>query len=110
MIDKTRSIMSSDPNTSIRKFGPYNIEVTNEECVFLFYMANLMLSAFSGIRYDRSTGIDLDKISMRHGVDYLGQIIDVVNKTIEDASGGDQEKAKKLLDSITKKITDKMNT
>jgi hypothetical protein len=47
---------------------------------------------------------------MRHGVDYLGQIIDVVNKTIEDGAGGDQEKAKKLLDSITKKITDKMNT
>jgi hypothetical protein len=43
------------------------------------------------------------------GVDYLGQIIDVVNKTIEDASGGDQEKVNKLLDSITKKITDKMN-
>jgi hypothetical protein len=64
-IDKTRLIMSSDPNTSKRKFGPYNIEVTNEECVNLFYMANLMLSAFSGIRYDRSTGIDLDKISMR---------------------------------------------
>jgi hypothetical protein len=79
MIDKTRSIMSSDPNTSKKKFGPYNIEVTNEECVFLFYMANLMLNAFSGIRYDRSTGID-DKISMRHGVDYLGQIIDGVKK------------------------------
>jgi hypothetical protein len=54
-IDKTRLIMSSDPNTSKRKFGPYNIEVTNEECVSLFYMANLMLSAFAGIRYDRST-------------------------------------------------------
>ena len=102
--------MSSDPNTSKEKFGPYNIEVTKEECVFLFYMASLMLSALSDIRYDRSTGIDLDKISMRHGVDYLGQIIDVVNKTIEDGAGGDQEKAKKLLDSITKKITDKMNT
>jgi hypothetical protein len=102
--------MSSDPNTSKRKFGPYNIEITNEECVFLFYMAKLMLSGIKGIRYERSTGIDLDKISMRHGVDYLGQIIDVVNKTIEDAAGGDQENAKKLLDSITRKITDKMNT
>jgi hypothetical protein len=59
-----------------------------------------MLNAFSGIRYDRSTGVDLDKISMRHGVDYLGQIIDVVNKTIEDGAGGDHKKAKKLLDSI----------
>jgi hypothetical protein len=102
--------MSSDPTTSKKKFGPYNFEVTNDECVFLFYMANLMLSAVKGIKYERSTGIDLDKISMRHGVDYLGQIIDVVNKTIEDGAGGDQEKAKKLLDSITKKITDKMNT
>ncbi len=102
--------MSSDPNTSKRKFGPYNIEITNEECIFLFYMAKLMLSGIKGIRYERSTGIDLDKISMRHGVDYLGQIIGVVNKTIEDAAGGDQENAKKLSDSITKKITDKMNT
>jgi hypothetical protein len=102
--------MNSDSEKGKRKFGPYNIEVTNEECVFLYYMTKLMLSGIKGIRYERLTGIDLDKISMRHGVDYLGQIIDVVNKTIEDAAGGDQENAKKLLDSITKKITDKMNT
>ena len=102
--------MSSDSEKEKGKFGPYNIEVTNEECVFLYYMTKLMLNGIKGIRYERLTGIDLDKISMRHGVDYLGQIIDVVNKTIEDGAGGDQEKAKKLLDSITKKITDKMNT
>ncbi|MDQ4014089.1 MAG: hypothetical protein M3146_10250 [Thermoproteota archaeon] len=102
--------MNSDSEKGKRKFGPYNIEVTNEECVFLYYMTKLMFSGIKGIKYERLTGIDLDKISMRHGVDYLGQIIDVVNKTIEDAAGGDQEIAKKLLDSITKKITDKMNT
>jgi hypothetical protein len=93
-----------------KKFGPYNIEVTNQECVFLYYMVNLMMSALSGIRYDRSTGIDLDKISMRHGVDYLGQIIDVVNKTIEDAAGRDKKLAEDLLDTISKKVTSKMNT
>jgi hypothetical protein len=99
--------MNPDTNTNnrSRKFGPYNIELSSDECLFLYYMTNLMMSAFKGIQYDRSTGIDLDKISMRHGVDYLGQIIDVVNKTIEDAVGKDQEKAKKLLESITKKIT-----
>jgi hypothetical protein len=101
---------NTNTNNRSRRFGPYNIELSSDECVFLYYMANLMMSALKGIKYDRSTGIDLDKISMRHGVDYLGQIIDVVNKTIEDGAGGDQEKAKKLLESITKKITDKMNT
>jgi hypothetical protein len=65
-----------------------------KECVFLYYMTKLMLSGIKGIRYERLTGIDLDKISMRYGVDYLGQIIDVVNKTIEDAAGGDRKMPK----------------
>jgi hypothetical protein len=56
------------------------------------------------VRYKRLTGIDLDKISVRHGVDYLGQIIDVVNKTIEDTAGGDQENAKRLLTLLVRRL------
>jgi hypothetical protein len=56
--------MSSDPNTSKKKFGPYNIEVTNEECVFLYYMANLMLNAISGLYAKKGVSRGHKKVSL----------------------------------------------
>lgn len=90
----------------------HNIEITNDECVFLHYTLELMTNAISSeIPYDtRSECADINKIGLQDALDYLGLVVGTRDKAIEDAAGGDIEKVRVFIESLHKKITYKMNT
>lgn len=82
--------------------GPYKIEISNEECIFLHYALNLMDNAINGIPSDTRYDTDVNKIGLQEAIDYLGLIIGTRDKTLEDAAGSDNKKARGLLDSLHK--------
>jgi hypothetical protein len=87
--------------------GPYNIEITNDECVFLYYSLEVMKQAISSsIPYNTA----LYKVGLEDAVKYINSVLRIRDKAMEDASGGDTEKAQAFLDSLHKKITSQMNT
>jgi hypothetical protein len=87
--------------------GPYNIEITNDECVFLYYSLEVMKQAISGsIPYDTAPY----KVGLEDAVKYVNSVLRIRDKAMEDAAGGDIEKAQAFIDSLHKKITSRMNT
>lgn len=96
---------------STTKKGPYNIEITGEECVLLYYVLQLADNATGRLPYDSSTTMtDTGKIGLREAADYIDSIIGIADKMIEDAAGRDKNRFRELLESLSKKITEKMNT
>lgn len=92
------------------KMGPHNIEITNDECILLYYTLQLADTATRTLPYDSSTAMtDNNKFGMREATDYLDLVIGSVEKMIEDAGGSDKNRINKLIESLNKKITEKMN-
>jgi hypothetical protein len=90
--------------------GPYNIEISNEERIFLHHALNLMDYAISSIPYDSRFATNVNKIGLSDAIDYIGYILGTRDKTLDDAAGGDMNRAQALLDSLHKKIGFNMNT
>ena len=87
--------------------GPYNIEISNDECVFLYYSLEVMKQAISSsIPYDAAPY----KVGLEDAVKYINSVLRIRDKAMEDAARGDVEKARGFIDSLNKKITSKMNT
>ena len=87
--------------------GPCNIEITNDECVFLYYSLEVMKQAISSsIPYNTAPY----KVGLEDAVKYINSVLRIRDKAMEDAAGGDTKKAQAFLDSLHKKITSQMNT
>lgn len=90
--------------------GPHNIEITNDECILLYYTLQLADNATRTLPYDSRTAMtDISKFGMREAADYLDLVISSADKMIEDAGGSDKNRINELLESLNKKITEKMN-
>jgi hypothetical protein len=87
--------------------GPYNIEISNDERVFLYYSLEVMKQAISSsIPYDTVPY----KVGLEDAVKYINSVLGIRDKAIQDAAGGDIEKARAFIESLHKKITSRMNT
>ena len=81
--------------------GPYNIEISNDECVFLYYSLEVMKQAISSsIPYDTAPY----KVGLEDAVKYINSVLGIRDKAMENAAGGDIEKARAFIDSLHKKI------
>jgi hypothetical protein len=90
--------------------GPHNIEITNDECILLFYTLQLAENATRTLPYDSSTAMtDTNKFGKSEATDYLDLVKRSAEKMIEDAGGRDKNRINELLESLYKKITEKMN-
>jgi hypothetical protein len=75
--------------------GPYNIEISNDECVFLYYSLEVMKQAIS-------SSIPYDTAPYKVGLE--DAVLGIRDKAMENAAGGDIEKARAFIDSLHKKI------
>lgn len=91
--------------------GPYKIEFTNEELWLLNGALGLAMVTIPTIPYEKRYAMtDPKKIEPERMLDYFNSILAVSDGMIEHCLHGKQEYAEKMLWSIVKKITCRLNT